>query len=62
MTHTLVYPITAAHNSAGHLEIGGCDVVELVGLRQLAPGQLDPLVDLARALGRALAHDAGLGR
>ncbi len=30
MTHTLVYPITAAHNSAGHLEVGGCDVVELV--------------------------------
>lgn len=29
MTHTLVYPITARHNSAGHLEIGGCDVVEL---------------------------------
>jgi len=25
----LVYPITARHNSAGHLEIGGCDVVEL---------------------------------
>jgi diaminopimelate decarboxylase len=30
VTHTLVYPITAAHNSAGHLEVGGCDVVELV--------------------------------
>ena len=30
MTHTLVYPITAAHDSAGQLEIGGCDVVELV--------------------------------
>lgn len=29
MTHTLVYPITAITNSAGHLEIGGCDVVEL---------------------------------
>lgn len=29
MTHMLVYPITARHNSAGHLEIGGCDVVEL---------------------------------
>ncbi len=30
MTHTLVYPIAATHNSAGHLEVGGCDVVELV--------------------------------
>jgi diaminopimelate decarboxylase len=30
MTHTLVYPITASHNAFGHLEIGGCDVVELV--------------------------------
>lgn len=29
MTHTLVYPITARSNSAGHLEIGGCDVAEL---------------------------------
>lgn len=30
MTHTLVYPITACHNSAGHLEVGGCDVIDLV--------------------------------
>ena len=29
MTHTLVYPITAVHNSAGHLVVGGCDVVDL---------------------------------
>ncbi len=29
MTHTLVYPITAAHNAAGHLEVDGCDVVDL---------------------------------
>jgi diaminopimelate decarboxylase len=29
LTHTLVYPIAAAHNAAGHLEIDGCDVVEL---------------------------------
>ena len=29
MTHTLVYPITAVHDSAGHLEVGGCDVVGL---------------------------------
>ena len=29
MTHTLVYPITSLHNAAGHLEIGGLDVVEL---------------------------------
>jgi len=29
MTHTLIYPHTARHNGAGHLEIGGCDVVEL---------------------------------
>lgn len=29
MTHTLIYPHTAAHNAAGHLEIGGCDVVDL---------------------------------
>lgn len=29
MTHTLVYPISSLHNAAGHLEIGGCDVVEL---------------------------------
>ena len=30
LTHTLVYPITASHNAAGHLEIDGCDVVDLV--------------------------------
>ena len=30
MTHTLVYPITSRHNVAGHLEIGGLDVVDLV--------------------------------
>jgi diaminopimelate decarboxylase len=30
LTHTLVYPITSSHTSSGHLEIGGCDVVELV--------------------------------
>ncbi len=30
MTHTLVYPITARHNGAGHLEIDGCDIVDLV--------------------------------
>ncbi len=30
MTHTLVYPITSSHNAAGHLEIDGCDVVDLV--------------------------------
>ena len=29
MTHTLIYPHTATHNAAGHLEIGGCDVVDL---------------------------------
>ena len=29
MTHTLIYPHTTVHNAAGHLEIGGCDVVEL---------------------------------
>ena len=29
MTHTLIYPHTTRHNDAGHLEIGGCDVVEL---------------------------------
>lgn len=32
MTHTLVYPITARHNGAGHLEIDGCDIVDLVGV------------------------------
>jgi diaminopimelate decarboxylase len=31
LTHTLVYPITASHNAAGHLEIDGCDVVRLAG-------------------------------
>ena len=31
LTHTLIYPITSAHTSSGHLEIGGCDVVDLVG-------------------------------
>ncbi|MGI5939403.1 MAG: diaminopimelate decarboxylase [Thermoleophilia bacterium] len=31
MTHTFVYPITSSHTPSGHLEIGGCDVVELVG-------------------------------
>jgi diaminopimelate decarboxylase len=30
LTHTLVYPIDAAHNAAGHLEVGGCDIVDLV--------------------------------
>ena len=29
MTHTLIYPQTARHDDAGHLEIGGCDVVAL---------------------------------
>jgi diaminopimelate decarboxylase len=29
LTHTLVYPITATHNAAGHLDIDGCDIVEL---------------------------------
>ena len=29
MTHTLIYPHAAVHNAAGHLEIGGCDVVDL---------------------------------
>lgn len=32
MTHTLVYPITARHNGAGHLDIDGCDIVDLVGV------------------------------
>jgi diaminopimelate decarboxylase len=31
VTHTLVYPITSAHGAAGHLEVGGMDVVDLVG-------------------------------
>jgi len=30
LTHTLVYPITSRHNAAGHLEVDGCDVVDLV--------------------------------
>ncbi len=39
MTHTLVYPITSSHNAAGHLEIDGCDVVELgSNLRHAAGG------------------------
>ncbi len=29
MTHTLIYPNSTRHNERGHLEIGGCDVVEL---------------------------------
>ena len=29
MTHTLIYPHTTVHNAAGHLEIGGCDLVDL---------------------------------
>jgi diaminopimelate decarboxylase len=29
VTHTLIYPHTTVHNAAGHLEIGGCDVVDL---------------------------------
>jgi len=29
VTHTLIYPQTTRHNADGHLEIGGCDVVEL---------------------------------
>ncbi len=29
MTHTLIYPHTSRHDAAGHLEIGGCDVVAL---------------------------------
>ena len=30
LTHTLVYPINASHNAAGHLDIDGCDVIDLV--------------------------------
>jgi len=30
LTHTLVYPITTVHNTAGHLEVDGCDLVDLV--------------------------------
>lgn len=30
MTHTLIYPAHASHNAAGHLEVDGCDVVDLV--------------------------------
>lgn len=30
MTHTLIYPAHTTHNAAGHLEIDGCDVVDLV--------------------------------
>ncbi len=30
MTHTLIYPVNATHNAAGHLEIDGCDMVDLV--------------------------------
>ena len=30
LTHTLVYPIAASHNTAGHLDVDGCDVVDLV--------------------------------
>jgi diaminopimelate decarboxylase len=29
VTHTLIYPHTTVHNAAGHLEIGGCDLVDL---------------------------------
>jgi diaminopimelate decarboxylase len=29
VTHTLIYPPSARHNDAGHLEIGGCDVVAM---------------------------------
>src|SRR5660397_262026 len=29
MTHTLIYPSNSRHNSAGHLEVDGCDGVEL---------------------------------
>ena len=29
MTHTLIYPHSSRHTAAGHLEIGGCDVVDL---------------------------------
>jgi len=29
VTHTLIYPHTSRHDAAGHLEIGGCDVVAL---------------------------------
>jgi diaminopimelate decarboxylase len=30
LTHTLVYPITSRHNAAGHLEVGGVDMLDLV--------------------------------
>ncbi len=30
MTHTLIYPAHAVHNAAGHLQIDGCDVIDLV--------------------------------
>lgn len=29
MTHTLIYPVHANHTADGHLEVDGCDVVEL---------------------------------
>ena len=29
MTHTLIYPQSTRHNEAGHLEVGGCDIVTL---------------------------------
>lgn len=29
MTHTLIYPVHTTHNARGHLEIDGCDVVDL---------------------------------
>jgi len=30
MTHTLIYPAHASHNARGHLDVDGCDVVDLV--------------------------------
>lgn len=30
MPHTLIYPAHASHNDAGHLEVDGCDIVDLV--------------------------------
>jgi diaminopimelate decarboxylase len=29
VTHTFIYPHTSRHDARGHLEVGGCDVVEL---------------------------------
>jgi diaminopimelate decarboxylase len=64
VTHTLIYPHTSRHDSAGHLEIGGCDVVELAEAfgTPLFVYDEQTLRDQCRAYVAAFAGHAGESR